>query len=372
MDAQRFKVSANVGSAGRLTIDLSALRANYLRLCATVAPARAAAVVKANAYGLDVARVAPVLDAAGCRDFFVAQYGEALELKPHVSAEARIYVLNGLLPGFEGDCATRGIVPVLNSLEQVENWNELAKARGQKLPALLQFDTGMSRLGLSMAEAVLLAQQPSLLDGVDVRYIMSHLASADEAESPQNAAQAAAMREFAELFPDHQLCFANSGGIFLGSDLHGALVRPGIALYGGRPTDVIDTPMQPVVSLDVPVVQTRTVPAGTLVGYSGAYVAKEERRLATLSVGYADGLPRSLSDRGAVYCDGVRLPIVGRVSMDSLIVDISDLPAGRLKLGDHVEVIGPHQSLEDLAADAGTISYEILTSLGRRFQRRYR
>ncbi|ASY69676.1 Alanine racemase [Sinorhizobium fredii CCBAU 83666] len=171
---------------------------------------------------------------------------------------------------------------------------------------------------------------------------------------------------------DLDVCFANSGGVFLGGDYHGVLTRPGIALYGGAPIAGRPNPMEPAVRLDVAVIQTRTVPAGTRVGYGGAHLTSAETRLATIAAGYADGLLRSLSDRGAVFYDGVRLPIVGRVSMDSITVDITTLPEGTLSLGSLVEVLGPHQSLEDVAEAAGTISYEILTSLGRRYERRYR
>ena len=185
-------------------------------------------------------------------------------------------------------------------------------------------------------------------------------------------AKLAEMGRIAEEFPGLDLSFDNSGGIFLGPAYHGRLARPGIALYGGAPTAARENPMEPVVSLDVAVVQTRTVPAGARVGYSGTHVTTGDTRLATIAAGYADGLPRSLSGRGAVYCDGVRLPIVGRVSMDSITIDISALPEGRLTLGSRVEVLGPHQTLEDVARDAGTISYEILTGLGHRYHRQYR
>ncbi|CDX33738.1 Alanine racemase, catabolic (fragment) [Mesorhizobium sp. SOD10] len=201
---------------------------------------------------------------------------------------------------------------------------------------------------------------------------MSHLASADEPGSKQNSDQLAEMLHIVDEFGGCQMCFANSGGIFLGAKYHGVLARPGIALYGGAPTNGMSNPMQPVVKLDVAVIQTRTVPAGTRVGYGGAKVTSGQTRLATIATGYADGLPRSLSSRGAVYFEGQRLPIVGRVSMDSIMIDITALPEGTLTLGSLVEVIGPHQTLEDIARDAGTISYEILTSLGHRYQRTYR
>ncbi|MCJ8151131.1 alanine racemase [Shinella sedimenti] len=360
------------GASGYLTIDLAALARNYARLTAEVSPARAAAVVKADAYGLGADRVAPRLYAEGCRHFFVAQFVEALRLRPLLADDARIFVLNGLLPGNESACARHGIVPVINSLEQWRQWAGAAKTAGRILPAVLQFDTGMSRLGVPPEEREVLAALVKAEAGIAVLFVMSHLASADDAESAQNASQLAEMQAVAATFAQFDLCFANSGGIFLGQPYHGVLARPGIALYGGAPVFGRANPMQPVVSLDISVVQTRTVQAGARVGYSGTHIVTGETRLATIAAGYADGLPRSLSGRGAVYCDGIRLPIVGRVSMDSITIDISALPEGRLTLGSRVELLGPNQTLQDVARDAGTISYEILTGLGNRYQRTYR
>lgn len=360
------------GASGYLTIDLGAIARNYEKLAAEVAPARAAAVVKADAYGLGANRVTARLYDHGCSHFFVAQFVEALRLQTSLAADATVYVLNGLQPGNETACAEHGIVPVINSLEQLQRWSETAKALGHKLPAALQFDTGMSRLGVPPAERAAVASLLAASGGIDVQFIMSHLASADEAESEQNGSQLAEMNRITAEFPEFDLCFANSGGIFLGRPYHGVLARPGIALYGGAPTANQPNPMEPVLRLDVAVVQTRTVSAGARIGYSGTHVASGETRLATIAAGYADGLPRSLSGRGAVYCDGIRMPIVGRVSMDSITIDISALPDGRLHLGSLVEVLGPNQTLEDLARDAGTISYEILTGLGQRYERQYR
>ncbi|WFU11791.1 alanine racemase (plasmid) [Rhizobium sp. CB3090] len=360
------------GASGYLTIDLAALARNYEKLSSKVSPARAAAVVKADAYGLGAERVASRLYAHGCRHFFVAQFVEALRLRPTLAVDAQIFVLNGLQPGNETRCVREGFVPVINSLEQWHQWAAAAKGAGRRLPAVLQFDSGMSRLGLPPEERTELARLVRDENGVEVLFVMSHLASADDAKSSQNDNQLAEMLRITTEFPQLPACFANSGGIFLGKAYHGVLARPGIALYGGAPTAGRKNPMEPVVHLDVSVVQTRTVPAGTRVGYGAAHVTTEETRLATIAAGYADGLPRSLSDRGAVYCDGIRLPIVGRVSMDSITIDISALPQGRLKLGSLVEVLGPHQTLEDVARDAGTISYEILTGLGHRYERQYR
>lgn len=355
-----------------LTIDLGALRGNYRAVRAAAAPAVAGAVVKADAYGLGADRVAPILYDEGCRDFFVAQLVEALDLRPILPADARLFVMNGLQPGTEYICAEAGIIPMLNSLEQLANWSVVGVAGGRILPAVLQFDSGMSRLGMMPQDARRLASEPALLAGVQPLYGMSHLASADDPDEAQNHDQLAAMDEVRALFPDLPLCLANSGGIFLGSEFHGALVRPGIALYGGVPNRLAAQAIKPVVTLEVPVIQTRAVPAGTRIGYSGDFVAPADMRLAAIEAGYADGLPRHLGGFGAAFHGGVRLPMVGRVSMDSAVIDISALPEGTLTLGSKVELIGPNQTIDQIAALADTIAYEVLTRLGRRYQRVYK
>lgn len=366
--AQDLSVAAY---SARLVIDLDALVDNYHRLTAEAAPAETSAVVKADAYGLGANRVGPALYNAGCRSFFVAHVQEAASLRPHLPKDAVLYILNGFQPGAEIYAAANGFVPVLNSLEQVAAWQRAARALQRDLPAILQFDTGMSRLGLSPDETTRLLAEPDLLAGLSIRYIMSHLASADDVASVQNDEQFTVMRERIAQFPGIPLCFANSGGIFFDKSFHGALVRPGVALYGVTPSDRAASPMKPVVRLEAKVIQTRTVPAGAKVGYGASFIASAEMQLATIAVGYADGLPRCLSNRGAAYFGATRLPIVGRVSMDSIVIDISALPPGTLTLGSLVEIIGPHQSLDDVAADAGTIAYEILTSLGHRYRRDY-
>ncbi|MGY5774987.1 alanine racemase [Rhizobium sp. LEGMi135b] len=372
VDSRALKLAIDSGACGYLTIDLAALCRNYDKLSAVVAPAKTAAVVKADSYGLGANQVSKALHARGCRHFFVAHFIEALRLRPQLPGDATIFVLNGLLPGNEATCADGGIVPVINSLDQLQQWSQTARSLQRRLPAVLQFDTGMSRLGFPPEDRSAVAAHLQASDDIDILFIMSHLASADEVDNRQNADQLAEMRRVAAEFPQYDVSFANSGGIFLGGDFHGVLARPGIALYGGAPTSGIANPMEAVVRLDVAVVQTRTVPEGARVGYGGVHVTKGQTRLATIAAGYADGLPRSLSDRGAVYYDGVRLPIVGRVSMDSTTIDISALPEGTLSFGSMVEVLGDHQTLDDLARDAGLISYEILTSLGHRFHRQYR
>jgi len=354
----------------RLTIDLSAIRDNYRLIAARVAPAACGAVVKADAYGLGVAQVAPVLRDAGCGIFFVAQLGEAVALREAIGADGAIFVLNGLDPGCEEFCAERGFYPVLNSNAQVARWRALARERGEALPAALQVDSGMSRLGLDADAVAALAGDAAFAREVPLRLLMTHLACADAPDDPANAAQLARFDAARALFPGVPASIANSGGAFLAPGFHGDVARPGIALYGAPPS-ALAIGLRPVVALVARVIQIRAIGAGVGVGYGLDYVASERRRLATIGIGYADGWPRHLSNSGAAWHQGRRLPIVGRVSMDSMTIDITALPDGALAEGDCVELLGPSQSLDDVAGDAGTISYEILTQLGRRHQRRY-
>lgn len=358
-----------IGGA-RLTIDLEALAANYRLIRDRVGPAQVAGVVKANGYGLGSAEVVRTLAAQGCRHICVAVLGEAEELVGTLGADAcrglDIYVLNGLLPGSEGLCARLGVIPVLNSLGQIQSWSAQAAAMGRRLPAVLQVDTGMSRMGLPEDELALLLDTPALLE-IDLRLLISHLACADEGDDPANAMQWSRFQKVARRFPDVPLALDNSGGAFL-RRAHFDLVRAGIALYGGAPHDGAN-PMRPVIALEAAIAQLRSIPAGAGVGYGLTFRADRPTRIATIPVGYADGLPRSLGNRGAGWIAGVRAPIAGRVSMDSITLDVTDVPEDALYPGAPVELIGPHQTLDQLAADAGTISYEILTQLGRRYQR---
>ncbi|MEJ5020037.1 alanine racemase [Ochrobactrum vermis] len=367
MSMQFSQDERDLAAGGILTIDLSALRHNYSAIARHIAPTRAAAVVKADAYGLGASRVAPAFYDAGCRDFFVAHLGEAIALKPFLQPDATLYVLNGLQPGTEEACVREGILPVLNSLEQVENWATLAAKQVKKLPALLQLDTGMSRLGLSPKEFENLLENSALLDNIDIKFVISHLASGDEPENAANARQLANMTALLARLPKLPVAFANSGGTFLDKTYHFDLARPGVALYGVGPKSEI----VPVLTLSARVIQVRDIDKGAAVGYGGAYVAEGPMRVATIAVGYADGWFRSLSNKGAAFYGDTHLPIIGRVSMDSITLDVSALPEGTLKLGSLVELIGPHQRLEDVARDCDTIPYEILTALGNRYARVY-
>lgn len=360
----------DLSAGGVLTIDLTALRHNYHVISKRIAPTRAAAVVKADAYGLGADRIAPAFYEVGCRDFFVAHLAEAFDLRPFLNSDAMIYILNGLQPGTEAACAAENLIPVLNSLEQLENWANLAQSLNRKLPALLQIDTGMSRLGLSAQEIDQLIDNIDLLGPIDVKFIISHLASGDEPENPANALQLDALHKALARLPKFPIAFSNSGGCFLEKSYYFDLARPGIVLYGVGPA-ASDHSIRPVVSLQARVIQVRTVEQGTPIGYGGTYIAPRRMQIATIAVGYADGWFRSLSNKGSAFLNATRLPIVGRVSMDSITLDVSDLPEGTLKLGSLVELIGPNQRIEDVARDCNTIPYEILTALGDRYARIY-
>ncbi|KCZ57458.1 alanine racemase [Hyphomonas chukchiensis] len=357
--------------AGVLSVDLSAIIANYRLVQAKAPSARVGAVVKADAYGLGARTIAPVLAGAGCRDFFVAHLAEALELVSGLPESARLYVLNGLAPGMESLCADAGIVPVLNTLEQARDWQAYATAVGRKLPAVLQVDTGMSRLGLGADELETLLRQPGFLDWVEVRVVMSHLACADMPDSPANAEQVRRFAEMASQLPEAEQSLANSAAVLGMSDCVGGLVRPGLLLYGIDPLSPATAGLHPAITLDARVIQVRSVQAGVGVGYDHDYVTPSPRRLATLSVGYADGWPRALGGKGAVWINDVCLPLVGRVSMDTCVADVTDIPAGCIQPGDKVELIGPHQSVSELAALLETAPHAILTGLGNRFERRF-
>jgi len=358
-----------VSAGALLTIDLTALAANYEMLCHQVAPAQVAGVIKADGYGLGAVRVAKTLVDQGCRHLFVAMLGEAKVVRPELPRDVSIYVLNGLMPGEEFECARIGAIPVLNSLDQVERWETLALARGRRLPGVLQVDTGMSRMGLPIDEVEALETSADLLTAIDLRLVMSHLACADEPAAPANTEQARRFEAIAARFPHVPRSLDNSGGAFLTRG-HFELVRMGIALYGGQMSQVAN-PMRPVVALEARIAQLRTIPAGAGVGYGLSHRAGCKTRIATISVGYADGWPRSLGNRGSAYLAGTRVPMVGRVSMDSITLDVTRVPDAHLYPGAPVELIGPHQSLDSVAADAGTISYEILTQLSSRYERAY-
>ncbi|MDX8531637.1 alanine racemase [Mesorhizobium sp. VK25A] len=368
-DANSGSTVSEAAAGAILTIDLGAIRENYRRLKARLNGARCAGVLKADGYGLGAAQVAPALAKEGCDIFFAALLGEGIALRKAIGPGPDIFVLNGLPPGSEPEALAAGLYPVINSPVQLKAWRETARGAGRNLPAAIQVDSGMARLGMAPEEVEAIAGEAGAFDGIDIRFVMSHLARADEPQQAANEKQRLEFERLRKMLPAAPASLANSSGIFLGPAYHYDLARPGAALYGVNPTPDAPNPMLPVIKLQAKVTQTRQVGVGTGIGYGHTHQADGPLRLATISLGYGDGWHRRAAS--AAWFEGVRLPFVGRVSMDSIILDISALPAGRLSEGNLVELIGPSQSVDDAAGHAGTIGYEILTSLGARFHRRY-
>jgi alanine racemase len=364
-------------TAAVLTIDLDAIVANWRLLAGRVKPAEAAAVVKADAYGLGLDAVASALHGGGCNRFFVATLDEGLALR-RLLAEAEIAVL------FGPDCSdaeqfrTNRLTPVLNHLGQVEVWSALSRAgsdSSEPLAAIIQVDTGMSRLGFPPEEVARLSAEPERLAGIAPCLLMSHLARAEEPGAAMNREQLArfqALRtKLAAVLGACPASFANSSGIFLGADYHFDLARPGVALYGVNPTPEKSNPMAEVVRLQGKILQVRCVDSPQTVGYGATHAVMRPSRIATVPVGYADGYLRSASNQASGHIEGVRVAIVGRVSMDMITIDVSDVPPEAARPGATVDLIGGPYPVDALAADANTIGYEVLTSLGRRYRRRY-
>ena len=362
-------MGADGGAGALLTIDLDAIAANYRLLRSQLARAACGAAVKADAYGLGACQVAPALARAGCRELFVAHLDEGVVLRPLLPAAA-IHVLNGVLPGEEAEFAAHGLIPVLNSLAQIDRWAKWGRAH-RALPAAIHVDTGMSRLGLEESDLDIVANDPARLEGIDLHLVMSHLACAEEPDNPMNAAQRAAFEQARQRLPPARASLANSSGIFLGPDYQFDLARPGAALYGVNPTPGRPNPMSSVVRLEGCIIQVRDIDRPRTVGYGAAHPIRRRSKIATVAIGYADGYLRSLSGRGKCRLAGFEVPIVGRVSMDLITVDVTDVPAGQAVEGAVVEAIGPGHTVDDVAEMAGTNGYEILTSLGPRYRRRY-
>jgi alanine racemase len=353
-----------------LEIDLDALARNYRDIAQRAGAAKCAAVIKANGYGLGGVEVARTLEAAGCREFFVAHVGEGIDLR-RAMAGARIFILHGPPPGAEPDCLAHRLVPVLNDPGQIERW---IAASGQAAPtqAILHIDTGMNRLGLTAAEVRTLAASPERLAGIEPAAVISHLVSAENPRDPLNEKQRRRFDELRSLLAPAPAGLAKYTGIFLGAAFHYDLVRPGVALFGVNPTPGEINPMSQVVNLKGKIVQLRNIESGQGVGYGATYQATGQRRIATVPVGYADGYPRILGNRASACLAGVSVPVVGRVSMDLITIDVTEVPAAEVHVGAMVDLIGGGVDIDTLAAQADTIGYEVLTSLAGRFHRIYR
>lgn len=364
-------MSREASPAGaRLTVDLDALTRNYADLCARARPAAVAAVVKADAYGLGLDRVGPALAAAGARTFFVALPEEGVRLRRSLP-DVEIAVLDGLFAGIEDDYRRHRLTPVLNHLEEVGRWQALARRLETPLAAMLHADTGINRLGLDGDAVARLAAEPDRLDGLAVTAVLSHFACADEVDHPLTAIQATRFAALRRRLPAVRASLANSAGLFRDAGYHLDLVRPGIAVYGGNPTPETANPMRPVVALEARVLQVRRVDSPMTVGYGATHRIRGPGKIATIAIGYADGYRRSLGGRAIVRLAGRCCPVVGRVSMDLTTVDVSALDDADLRPGGWVRVMGVEEDADALAATADTISYEMLTGLGRRFERVY-
>lgn len=379
-------MSCLASHAARLTIDLSALRENWRRLNARNAPGAAGAVIKADAYGLGIETAAPALFEAGCRSFFVAHLSEAIRARAALP-QTTIYVLNGLAFGEIEQYAAHRLAPVLGTLDELTAWEGFRAANPIAEPAALHVDTGMNRLGIRL-EMVLELVASGYLPRADIGLVMSHFVSSEIENDPVTARQIAAFSDVANVIQEAekpipasrtsnhktQLSLCNSSGHFTSAAGRYGLSRPGYALYGGNPTPGHPNPMRQVVRLEAPVIQLNVVPKGEHVGYASNFIAQHDSLIATISCGYADGYPRNggaTPDRAGGYAilAGHECPFAGNVSMDLITVDITHLPAGAVKVGDFALLIGDALDVDRVGASAKTSGYEILTSLGRRYQR---
>lgn len=352
-----------------LTINLSSIAANYNLLRQTAPRSTVAAVVKADAYGLGAKHIALHLKKNGCEHFFVATLDEAIELRNILGDKSHIYVLYGPAKNQLAEFKNYHLTPVLNTQWQIKLWKEWYQNEKLSQPAIIHLDTGMNRLGVTSREIESI--RPYLV--FPISHFISHLSSADQISGLTNRKQLQVLQNMLFLLEriNTPISLAASSGIFLGSSYHFNMVRPGIALWGGNPTLDRKNPMQQVVTIKAPIIQIKQVYRGDKIGYDGTYILRNKGRIATIAIGYADGVLRTLSNCGYVEYNGFTLPIVGRVSMDLITIDISRLGDEIINPMDYVELVGLYQSVDKMAKRAGTISYEILTSLGNRYQRMY-
>src|SRR5438477_9273686 len=369
------QAAALATATGVLTVDLDAIVANWRKLEKTAVPAECAGVVKADAYGCGAEPVARALANAGCKTFFVATLDEARVVRAAVPSAA-LYALGGFFQNTGDAYARINCRPVIGDLNELAEWDVFCRRSGWSGGAAIHIDTGMNRLGLTVTEAQGIIPRINAGDH-GITLVMSHLASAELLNNPANARQLTAFREIASVFSGVPASLANSSGVFLGAQFQFDMVRPGCALYGVNPTPEADNPMQPVVELKARIVQIRNVERGDTVGYGGTWTARRPTRIAIVSAGYGDGYFRAASandgTRGAeVIVAGKRCPIAGRVSMDLIAVDITDLPPIGARRGHMVTLLGEGITVDELAHHFGTIGYEVLTNLGPRYARIYK
>jgi alanine racemase len=370
------QAAALAGATGILAVDLDAIVANWRKLEKTAVPAECAAVIKADAYGCGVDPVARALAAAGCKTFFVATLDEARAARAALPSAAAIYVLDGFFQNCGDAYAKIDAKPVIGDLNELAEWDVFCRRSGWAGSAAIHIDTGMNRLGLTVTEAQGIVPRINAGDH-GITLVMSHLACAENLNHPLNAKQLATFREIASHYSGVPASLSNSSGVFLGPQFQFDLVRPGAALYGINPTPEADNPMQPVVELKARIVQTRNVERGESIGYGATWTTRRPTRLAIVSAGYADGYFRAGGSndgtRGAeVVVAGKRCPVAGRISMDLMAVDVTDLPNSAVRRGHMVTLLGEGITVDELAHHFGTIGYEVLSSLGPRYARVYK
>ncbi len=365
----------------RLTIDHKALTQNWETLNKASPNARTGAVVKANGYGLGLGEVGLSLAAAGCEVFFVATPDEGARLRS-VLKTREIFVFGGLTLRNAATYAECNLIPVLNSLEDIKVWAEFWKLRGSRRPCAIQLDTGMNRMGLSADEIKIFNDDKELRFSVNVITVLSHLACGDDANNSMNSQQLERFVEKSSAFSGCELSLANSAGILLGAEYHFNLVRPGIALYGGEYGAPGESAMKPVVQAQARISQIRTAKKGEVIGYGGTYTFERDSKIALVSIGYADGYHRAASGHGVLLrngetkgavgaIDGKLVPVIGRISMDCTAFDVTEISDQLLEENRYIELFGDTVLLDEAARAAGTIGYELLTSLGQRYFRNH-
>ncbi|WP_341764627.1 alanine racemase [Candidatus Tisiphia endosymbiont of Beris chalybata] len=362
-----------------LEIDLAKIRANYRIMAKLCKSAEVAAVVKANSYGLGASVVAPALEQENCKSFFVANIEEAISLRQVLASGSSIYVLNGVFYEEVEWFKHYNLIPVLNNIKQLEIWQKFALrnkeicSSSNALSCTIHINTGMNRLGMTDKEIKDIVNNPRLLDGLALQYVISHLSASEVAGDPYNQQQLEKFKDYLSFFPKIKASLSNSSCAFLGEEYHFDLIRAGAALYGINPSgSLMNHSLHNPVRLTAPIIHLQELSAEDYIGYNMTFKTGRNSMIATLPLGYADGYSRAFSNYGEVFIDSYRAPVVGRISMDLITIDVTDLPPEKIFLGQQVEIIGNNCTPDKIANIINTIGYEILTMMGNRYKKVYK